>query len=313
MNDRQLRYALTVWRERSFIRAADTLNIAQSAVSVQVKLLEDELRFQLFRRTGQGAEVTELGRTFLLQAEHAVSYLLGLLDFAHFLRGDSAGTLAIGMSSGIASYVIPLISEALKPELAQTRLEVTTAPTRRIHQLVAEERLDLGLIINTDTRSVPLGHVHQTAVQLKMSLIARPDHRLMRQRRAVDLKELVGEPLIMNELTVGYGELVLSMFADRGMKPIIAAVVDNIETIKIMVRNGMGIAIVPHISIHNEIRLKQLAARSIRSVPDASIVIVSRMHPRASNAERNLEVIKTALQNKASLVNRRAKRTPFSG
>lgn len=302
MNERQLRYALTVWRERSFIRAADSLNIAQSAVSAQVKLLEDQLGFQLFRRTGQGVEVTEIGRTFLLQAEHAISYLLGLLDFAHFLRGDSAEALAIGISSGIASHVMPLISEALKTQQVQTRLEVTTAPTRRIHHLVAEERLDLGLIINADSRGMPLGLVHQSTVQLKMSLIARPDHRLMRRRRAVELKELAEEPLIMSELTVGYGELVLSMFADRGMKPIIAAVVDNVDTIKIMVRSGMGIAIVPHISIHNEVHLKQLAARSIQSIPDASVVIISRTHPRAPNVERKLQVIKAALQSKASLL-----------
>lgn len=278
------------------------MNVAQSAVSTQVKLLEDELGFQLFRRTGQGAEVTGLGRTFLQQAEHAVSYFLGLLETAQQLRGDRAGTLAIGVSSGIAPYVMPLIIEALKPELARMRVEVATAPTQRIHQLVAEERLDLGLTTETDQRGMPIGLLRQTVVELKLCLIVRPDHRLSRRRRIVDLEALTDEPMIMNELAAGYGELVLSMFADRGMRPTIAAVVDNVETIKILVRSGLGIAIVPRVCTYNEVRLRQLVAKSIRSVPNVSITIVSRMQPKTRTAERNLEIIRAALQSKAGPV-----------
>src|SRR6185312_12158989 len=62
---RQLRYALAVYKERSFTKAAKRLNISQSAVSEQVKLLEDEIGFELFRRTSRGIESTERGRTFL--------------------------------------------------------------------------------------------------------------------------------------------------------------------------------------------------------------------------------------------------------
>jgi DNA-binding transcriptional LysR family regulator len=274
------------------------MNVAQSAVSTQVKLLEDELGFQLFRRTGQGAEVTGLGRTFLQQAEHAVSYFLGLLETAQQLRGDRAGTLAIGVSSGITPYVLPVMVEALKAELARVRVEVVTAPTQRIHQLVAEERLDLGLTIETDQRGMPIGLLRRSVAELKLCLIVRPDHRLSQRRNIVDLEALTDEPLIMNELAAGYGELVLAMFADRGLRPTIAAVVDNVETIKILVRSGLGIAIVPRVSTGNEVRLRQLVAKSIRSVPAVSVTIVSRMQPRTRAAERNLEIIGAALQSK---------------
>ena len=59
MDFRQLRYALSVSKERSFTKAAKRLNISQSAVSEQVKLLEDEIGFPLFRRTPRGIEVTK--------------------------------------------------------------------------------------------------------------------------------------------------------------------------------------------------------------------------------------------------------------
>ena len=62
MELRQLRYALSVAKERSFTRAATRLNVSQSAVSEQVSLLESEIGFPLFRRTSRGIELTERGR-----------------------------------------------------------------------------------------------------------------------------------------------------------------------------------------------------------------------------------------------------------
>ena len=69
MELRQLRYALSVAKERSFTRAAKGLNVSQSAVSEQVALLEGDIGFPLFRRTPRGIEVTERGRSFLSLSE----------------------------------------------------------------------------------------------------------------------------------------------------------------------------------------------------------------------------------------------------
>ena len=86
MNDRQLRYALTVWRERTFSRAAARLNVSQPAVSEQVRLLEDELGFKVFRRTGRGVEATFAGRTFLDHSERAIDGLLALTETMLLIR-----------------------------------------------------------------------------------------------------------------------------------------------------------------------------------------------------------------------------------
>jgi DNA-binding transcriptional LysR family regulator len=298
VNERQLRYALFVWRERSFIRAASRLNVAQSAVSTQVKMLEDQIGFKLFKRTGRGAEVTDNGRTFLRQAEHAVANLLGLLETAGHLRGDSVGAVAVGMGSGIAAHVMPPIICALRDELARTRLEVCTAPTARIHQLLADERYDLGLTIESDVHSLPFGLVRETIAELSMCLIARPDHPL-RRRKVVNLEELSDQPIIMNELGAGYGELVLSMFSERGIRPTIGAVVDNIESVKAMVASGYGVAIVPEVATQSEARLHTLLTRSIRSAPSASVAFVTRTQPKSPSAERCVEMIRTALRARA--------------
>src|SRR5215468_10993901 len=99
---RQLRYALSVAKERSFTRAATRLNVSQSAVSEQVSLLENEIGFPLFRRTPRGIELTERGRTFLYETERVIGDVLSLSDTARRLRGAPSDTLTLGMGSGMA-------------------------------------------------------------------------------------------------------------------------------------------------------------------------------------------------------------------
>jgi len=118
---RQLRYALSVYKERSFTKAAKRLNISQSAVSEQVKLLEEEIGFELFRRTSRGIEATDRGRTFLYESERVIGDLLSLSDTARRLRGAPLDTLTIGMGSGMAQIFIPRMFADLKNNLPGVR------------------------------------------------------------------------------------------------------------------------------------------------------------------------------------------------
>ena len=109
MEFRQIRYALAVAKERSFTKAAARLNISQSAVSEQVKLLEGSISFSLFRRTGRGIEPTERGRMFLYEAERVLSDLMNLSDVARRLSGAGVETLVMGIGSGLAPVLLPHI------------------------------------------------------------------------------------------------------------------------------------------------------------------------------------------------------------
>src|SRR5258708_9857525 len=127
---RQLRYAVSVYKERSFTTAAKRLNISQSAVSEQVKLLEEEIGFELFRRTSRGIESTDRGRTFLYESEQVVGDLLSLSDTARRLRGSLQDTLTIGMGSRMAQIFIPRMFPDLNDNLPHLMLEILTAPTK---------------------------------------------------------------------------------------------------------------------------------------------------------------------------------------
>jgi DNA-binding transcriptional LysR family regulator len=293
---RQLRYALAVSKERSFTQAAKRLNISQSAVSEQVKLLEEEIGFELFRRTPRGIEATERGRTFLYESERVVGDLLTLTDTARRLKGALSDTITIAMGSGMAQIFIPRIFANLKEDLPGIRLEILTAPTKNIFSELHEERIDAGIAIESDPERLPSGLVFDRLIDAEMTLIMAPKHALARSKQPVDIGRLVAEPIVMSELSVGYGQVVMSLFTDLGIRPNVLAIVDNIETIKTIVQSGGGIAIVPRACAENEVTLGLLKALSITPARNVAFSLFRRRQPMSRRKETALLKLRDMLK-----------------
>jgi len=293
---RQLRYALSVSKERSFTGAAKRLNISQSAVSEQVKLLEEEIGFELFHRTSRGIESTDRGRTFLYESERVMGDLLSLTDTARRLRGALSDTLMIGMGSGMAQIFIPRMFADLKRDLPGVRLEIMTAPTKNIFNELHEERIDAGIAIESNPDRLPAGLIFDRLLDAEMALITHPRHALARSKQPIDIGRLVTEPFIMSELTVGYGQVVFSLFTDLGIRPNILAVVDNIETMKMIVQAGEGIAIVPRACAENEVALGLLKALAIAPARNVSFSLFRRHEPLSRRKETALLKLRELLR-----------------
>ena len=296
MEFRQIRYALSVAKERSFTKAAKRLNISQSAVSEQVKLLEEEAGFPLFRRTARGIDLTERGRTFLYEAERIASDVLSLTDTARRLRGAVLDTFTIGMGSGMAQIFMPPLFKNLQKAMPEARLEILTAPTKTIFNDLHEERLDAGIAIESEPDRVPAGLVYDRLTVVEMALIAHPKHALARSRQPIDIGRLVAEPIVMSELTVGYGQVVLSLFTDLGIRPNILAIADNIETMKAIVQSGKGIAIVPRGCADNEVALGVLKMMSIAPSRSVALSLFRRRQALSRRKEGFLAALRDALK-----------------
>jgi DNA-binding transcriptional LysR family regulator len=293
---RQLRYALSVAKERSFTRAAKGVNVSQSAVSEQVALLEGDIGFPLFRRTPRGIEVTERGRSFLYEAERVIGDVLSLTDSARRLRGAPIDTLTLAMGSGMAQIFMPRLFRDLGKALPGVRLEILTAPTRNIFSELHEEHIDAGIAIESDPERVPAGIVIDRLTQAEMALIVPTGHRLARSRKAVDIGSLVTEPIVMSELTVGYGQIVLSMFADLGIRPNILAVADNIETQKVIVQSGRAIAIVPRACAENEAKLGVIKVLPIAPARSVTFSLFRRRQPLSRRKETYIAALRDLLK-----------------
>ena len=248
---RQLRYALAVWSEGTFVRAAKKVHISQPAISEQVSQLETQIGFELFRRTGRGVQVTDLGRAFLVEAEEVYRAMQRLGEIANLLHGTQDEVFSIGISSGVMPYVLPEIVRALSTLEVKLRLDIATTTTREIHRKLRDDSLDIGITVETNPLTLPRELVSERVASDRMVLTVPRGHRFA-HRKSVDLKEVADEPLIMNELSVGYSDVVLSMFSNLGLKTNIKAACDNFEAIFALVGADVGIAIVPLLSTVNK-------------------------------------------------------------
>jgi DNA-binding transcriptional LysR family regulator len=269
MEIRQIRYALTVARERSFTRASQRLNISQSAISEQVKALEGQIGFQLFRRTGRGVEMTELGRTFLSEAERVASDVLGLDDLARRLQGLGRDSFRLGIGSGLAPLFLPrMFASGVLP--ADLHIEISTAPTRVIFDELQAERLDLGLMIEVPPDRVPTGLAVTRMEEIEMVALSTAGQKLPVVKNRLDLARAGHLNFIVSEMSVGYGEAVADMFASLGLRPRVRAAVDNVDTMKSVVRATHGVAIVP--------------SSAVDAVHDADLQILRLFPPRCVRA-----------------------------
>jgi DNA-binding transcriptional LysR family regulator len=222
--------------------------------------------------------------------------MLSLSDTARRLRGAPSETLTIGMGSGMAQIMVPRLFRDLAKRLPDARLEILTAPTRNIFNDLYQERIDAGIAIESDPDRIPAGIVLERLTEAEMALIAHPSHRLVRSRKPVDVGGLASEPIVMSELTVGYGQVVLSLFADLGIRPNVLAVADNIETIKVIVQSGAGIAIVPRACAANEAALGVVKVLPIAPPRAVVLSLFRRRQPLSRRKEAYLSALRDLLK-----------------
>lgn len=290
MDFRKLRYVLAVAKERSFTRAAGKVHISQSAISEQVRLLEEEIGFAIFSRTSRGIQITDRGRSFLHEAERVYNELMGLSDTARLLHGGGM-SFVIGIGSGVAQFIIPQALVSFSEHFPNVRLEVKISPTRRVYDQLLDERIDFGIAVESDPEKLPSGILQKRISETEMVLILPTTHELTNTSQPVDLEDVANSPLIMNELSVGYGQIVQSMFDNVGIRPNIVGIADNIETMKIMVESGMGLAILPKVCIEPLPEHSKIQIRDLSTVQKIAFCLVRRQRGMSKTREEHYDYL----------------------
>jgi DNA-binding transcriptional LysR family regulator len=275
VNDRQLKYACAVWRERSFSKAGTRLAVSQPSLSAQIRTLEEELGFDLFYRGARGVEPSVDGLAFLETAEQIVMKMSSLKDFARELRGKAGPHLRIGISSGIAQAIVPRIVSGLS-NIGPIYPEILTATSRRIQRLVLEHRLDIGILFENDITTNRHNLVLEQVTATDIIALIPPSHPLAQQGDRLTLAALAPYPIILSEPRLGYGRLIIAAFEEAGLQPNIAADCDSAESLKYMVLAGSGVGIVPSMAAENEIKLGMFKGLAFDPEQKAKVQLLKR-------------------------------------
>jgi DNA-binding transcriptional LysR family regulator len=215
-----MRYVVAVAREHSFSRAAETLHVAQQAVSQQVRLVEKSLGVELFERTNRGVAITPAGELFVQEARRTLNAAERVAPRAQAAARGEAGTLRIAYTLATVYETLPALLDALAAEQPELRLRPREVFGVDVEELVHSERFDLALAPRM-TLGRGLDHL---AVRREDFVVAVATEHPLAEREYIPLREFAGEVLQVwpREMSPGYYDAVLGACRAAGFEPEVA-------------------------------------------------------------------------------------------
>lgn len=235
---RQIEYFIRVAELGSFTRASIALDVAQPALSRQVRLLEQELRQTLLLRNGRGVTTTEAGRILLDQGRGVLHQLSRLRDELARLNHPVAGSVALGLPPSLSKQLaVPLVRLAAR-EMPDLRLSLSENLTTALEQALASGQLDLALLYNPTPRpDIDNEFLREEALYVVTRRVAGTCPR------TVLLPELAERPLVIPRRPNALRMLVEDVLAQERLAPRIALEADGVDTLLGLVANGLGDAV----------------------------------------------------------------------
>ena len=152
MNINTLKQFRVISELENMSRAAKELHMAQPSLSVAVAKLERDLGVLLFQRSKKGVKLTAAGTRFLKYCEESLREWEQIQAEISHLSSEVVGTLRLGVHPSVAIYTLPHFLPQLLKKFPALRIQLSHDLSRRIMQMVVEQELDVGLVINPEAR-----------------------------------------------------------------------------------------------------------------------------------------------------------------
>ena len=273
--------------------AAQQLHISESALSHAISELEAALGEQLcIRRKARGMHLTPTGRHFAKRAGELLREASALADGLGEIRGELKGPMSLGCYTGLASNVLPAVLEGVASLHPKVEISITVGDHSDLLPALEDGTLDTAIVYDIGLPAdVERRVIYKTEV---MAVLGANDS--LAEEDDVDLADLATKPLIMLN-TAPSTEYTQLMFAQRGLKPNVGAVVPQIDLVRAMVGRGLGYSLL--MSRPNQIPVssegKGLVTRHLR--PRAGQTSVVAVWPKETMlTARALAVIQYAVE-----------------
>lgn len=250
----ELRYIVAVARERHFGRAAEACFVSQPTLSVAIKKLEDELDCKIFERGGSEVSVTPLGEEIVRQAQQVIEQAQGIKEIAKRGKDPLSGPLRVGVIYTIGPYLLPdLVRQAIEltPQMPLMLQENFTA---KLLEMLRTGELDCAIM----AEPFPDTGLAVAALYDEPFMVAVPKHHPLAQRESIPAEELKRETMLLLGTGHCFRDHVLEVCPEyarfssdaEGIRKSFEG--SSLETIKYMVAAGMGITVVPQLSVPAE-------------------------------------------------------------
>ncbi len=243
MNDFTLRVFYNLAQLKNFSKVADELYITQSAVSRQIKNLEDKLVVKLFLREKEGVSLTEEGKILFGYVERILTLYEKATKEIDHLRHTSLNKIIIGASTTLCEYILPKIMSTFGKKYPEADIYLRVANTNEILKQLSTNAFNLAVVeAQFDNPSFIVEKVFED----ELALIASNRHPWA-SKEQINFNEVLSEPIIIREQGSGTRKMLENALANLGVELSDLKVkmeLDSTEAIKNAVGENLGVAFV---------------------------------------------------------------------
>ena len=242
---------------QSFSLAAERNFVTQSAVSQQIRTLEEKFKRRLLERVRGRREVcmTPAGEVFYRECKNVLSCYDQLQESMRGLVGSISGVVKVATVYSIGLHELPVKVREFMTKFPAAKIDLEYSRTTRVVRDVLSGAIELGVVAFPEPRR---GLTIIPMASDRMVLICPPDHEFA-ERKEIKVRELKGLDFVQFERDIPTRKATDKILKNNGVEVHKVAEFDNIETIKRAVEVGFGLAIVPHPSVMDEEKNNQLA------------------------------------------------------
>jgi DNA-binding transcriptional LysR family regulator len=260
MDVRQLEMFRAVVDAGSFTGAAQRLHVSQSAISRQLKLLEEELGTLLLHRTGRGVAVTPEGMILLATANRIWRDMQEVVAHIADTKKLQSGQISIGGGMTVCLHILPKLLKKFRGLYKNIDLRVLTGTADQLLQALRAHELDLLLLtlpIAGDDLEV------QPVLREEMVVVTAKNHALTRAR-TIEPRTLARYPMVLFESGSNTRKAIDAFFLTQQLPVNVVMETENVEIIKAMVANGLGVTVLPYGAMARELRTGRFAWARVR-------------------------------------------------
>ena len=250
----ELRYIVAVAREKHFGKAAEACFVSQPTLSVAIKKLEDELEVKLFERSANEVTVTPLGEEIVRQAQSVLEQAASIREIAKRGKDPLAGPLRLGIIYTIGPYLLPDLVRQAIARTPQMPLMLQENFTVKLLEMLRTGEIDCAIL----AEPFPDTGLAMAPLYDEPFMVALPSNHPLAARAAVNADELKKETMLLLGNGHCFRDHVLEVCPEfarfssnaEGIRKSFEG--SSLETIKHMVAAGMGVTLVPRLSVPKE-------------------------------------------------------------
>ena len=270
MEIRHLRYFCVLAEQLHFTKAAVLLNVAQPALSRQIKQLEDEIGTQLVERTNRRVRLTAAGDVFLARATRILEQIdQATRETARVGQGD-AGSLVIGVISTAVCSILPELMRSFRRESPNITIDIREMEPGEQVEALRKETIDIGLLF----LSIQDPALDSALISRERLIVALPTGHRASSAGKVRLRELESETFLIprRQSVPGFHELVLNTLRAGGVSSPRLQPTRLLQTAVFLVAGQIGVALVPE-SFQQHLRVRGCVYRELAGTPSHADLI----------------------------------------